>query len=390
MIRRSITVATIALLLSVFLHVFWLFLSTEDQVADSAADGDDTELVDVGGGFEELAEPVEPVEPETAEAPEPPEPTEPVTSRALVASDNPQDTLTPDTGEAEVIEPNPSGVADAADTVAAEASEADDTGGEAQAPETATQEVEPVETEEVAQQQLVTPDATTFEPVEADIAEEVASAETVEAPEPKIANVPAIDIEIEPLDPDLPEIAAEDVEQETQAEETETAAVNPNAAVARSLRPPKTRPEAGVRGVFGAADQNERAVASRSRTVESPLTAFQRNGVDLIAQGLGGAQAASAGFNAPRGVGNSTATNYVGRVLVHLNRKPRVNRSVRGSARVYFQINSDGSLAWVRILNRSGTGDIDGAARAQVQSAAPFPKPPKGESQRLIFVYRNR
>lgn len=63
--------------------------------------------------------------------------------------------------------------------------------------------------------------------------------------------------------------------------------------------------------------------------------------------------------------------------------------SARGSARVQFQINADGSIAWVRVINSSGSSGIDQAAVAQVRKSAPFPKPPEGTTRQMVFVYHS-
>ena len=154
------------------------------------------------------------------------------------------------------------------------------------------------------------------------------------------------------------------------------------AAVSTSLRPPKERPAPDVLGAETGTQEAQRA----TRVIESPLTAFKRSGVDL----LSGARSNATGFSGSRAAGNATTTNYTGLVLTRLNRAPIVYASARGAARVAFQINPDGSLAWIRILSSTGSSDIERAARAQVQSAAPFPRPPSGTSERLVFNYRNR
>jgi len=74
---------------------------------------------------------------------------------------------------------------------------------------------------------------------------------------------------------------------------------------------------------------------------------------------------------------------------MHLNRATVVHVSGRGFARVLFQINPDGSLAWVDVIDSSGSDEIDRAAKAQVQNAAPFPRPPNGKSRKLSFAYRS-
>jgi TonB family protein len=114
--------------------------------------------------------------------------------------------------------------------------------------------------------------------------------------------------------------------------------------------------------------------------MESPLIAYARDGnLDgwLGHQGSGSS-------------GNSGVTNYAGRVLVHLNNAPRVRAQIRGSARVVLEINPDGTLARVDVIESTGTFELDSAAKAQVRNAAPFPPPPQGATRKLSFVYRSK
>ncbi len=250
----------------------------------------------------------------------------------------------PDSGTAEVIEPDAAGPPenDAAPSESAEPPDA--------APET----------EALAAQEVL---ESTAEP-------EPAEPPAPEASPPVAPDTPEPDMVIAAL-PDAPEILT--------PEEAETGA---SSAVARSLRPPKDRPSAEALGV---PDRPRQLRASPGRVV-SPLAAYKNSGVDLLSGAGGGASA----FSGARGPGNATATNYAGQILMRLNRAPVVYASARGVARVSFQINADGSLGWIRILNSSGSRDIEEAARAQVRSAAPFPRPPSGTSKTLVFNYRNQ
>lgn len=79
----------------------------------------------------------------------------------------------------------------------------------------------------------------------------------------------------------------------------------------------------------------------------------------------------------------------MGLVLVHLNQSEPVYVSARGFAQVFFQIDPDGSLAWVDIVDTSGSAELERAAKEQVRRAAPFPRPPNGTSRKLSFYYQN-
>lgn len=344
MIKRSILVAIAAVLMSLLIHSLGLIFTSGDVQTQSGQENS-LDVTDVGSAFEDFTEALaEPAAPEIT-PPEPAVDTTP-TSQALVASDNPQNVTTPDTGSSEVIEadsPEPSGGAG----------------------ETIT-DVEP------AQTIVDVPDPAEPESDPAPVQSEVAEAAPEQADAAPTEAVSALepDITIASL-PDEPEILT--------ADEAENGSAS---AVSRSLRPPTERPTAEALGVPDRTEQPRVAAG----IIESPLTAYKRSGVDL----LGGSRSGTTGFSGSRSAGNASATNYAGQILTRLNRAPIVYASARGMARVSFQINPDGSLAWIRILRSTGTGDIERAARAQVQSAAPFPRPPDGTSRRLVFNYRNR
>ncbi len=331
MIRGSLLVAFAAVLLSVLVHGLGLRFTARDLQPLPDQDGT-IDVADVGSTFEDFAESVSAPEPPDVTLPEPVTETPP-TSQALVASDTPQFVTTPDTGTGQGVAPDEGAPSDDAPT----------------APDTEILAAEGA------------PDGTT---------DPVTTETVIDTPEPAPVEATQPDIVIASL-PEDPEILA--------PEDTETES---NSAVARSLRPPKERPSAEALGVPDGTEQPRVA----SGVIESPLTAYRRSGVDL----LSGSRSGGTGFSGSRAAGNATATNYAGQILLRLNRAPVVYASERGSARVSFQINPDGSLAWVRVLASTGTSDIVRAARAQVQSAAPFPRPPSGTSQRLVFNYRNR
>lgn len=358
MSRGGLYSAVAAVLLSLLLHALGLGVSVrQDQTPkteDRAAD-----VTDVGRTFEDFAEIItETAEPEPASVPEPPSVTSPqeVTeetpmTEALVASDSPQDVTAPDTGTVDVVEP------DAVEPSASEAvtpETAEQSGGETPKPV----EPETVETAPVPPVETVAPAPPTSAAISPDN----------EAQQPVL-----LDIAVAP-DPEEPEtLTAQDSEEAT------------NSAVTSSLRPPKEWPSLTTSGV------REGARTERSPgTMESPLTAYKRTGVDPFASADGGGSSGATGFSGSRNPGNASTTNYVGRVLMQLNRAPVVYPSAQGTAQVSFAINPDGSVAWVSILASSGSSDIGRAASAQVRSAAPFPPPPQGTSQRLVFLYRNR
>lgn len=156
-------------------------------------------------------------------------------------------------------------------------------------------------------------------------------------------------------------------------------------AVAASPRPrlPERQPEAQGTPRRDEADAFSNLLSPP--LIESPLAAYMRGETQLDVQPSGGS-----GFLGSSGSGNAGETNYAGRVLVHLNRSLTVKVTGYGAAWVFFQINPDGSLASVSIIDSNGSQELRNAAIQQVRNAAPFPRPPDGKSRQLTFIYRNR
>ncbi|EEE37717.1 TonB family C-terminal domain protein [Rhodobacteraceae bacterium KLH11] len=364
MIRKSAFVAGVAALLSLLLHVLGLGLFGADLPQQQAGEGAG-EAVELGTTFEELADVApEPVTPEEAETPEPPteEAAEPdsaeiPTSQALVASPDPGRVTSPDVGVSEAVQP------DASDEVIAE-SVAPPT------PDTVTS-AEPAATQ----------------PVEAEPVDDVAQAPVTSEPE-QLAALPPVDTPTsDPVTPpEQAEVSPESTEvvEEPVQEEADIDAGASEQAVLASKRPrlpdrrPAAEPEPTLDG-FRSFDN----LRNPQQVVESPLTRYQKEGADPFRVSSGQSQQGG------RGRGNSSTTNYAGEVLVHLNRAPVVFVTVRGFAQVFFEINPDGSLAWVNIVDSSGSRELERAAREQIRRAAPFPPPPGGKSRKLSFYYQN-
>ncbi|MCG7521159.1 energy transducer TonB [Ruegeria sp. Ofav3-42] len=378
MIRTSAIIAAAAILVSLILHLMGLSYTgprlSKDLPGSSAPDA-----IELSTTFEDLAEVVaDPVEPEPAEAPEPPLETPPETpeipvSEALVASDNPQQVSAPDIGEAEVVDPV------ATEPVEPDAVDTDNTSeGDASASE-AVDETPPPETETATEIAEGDPDAaTTLPEVATEVQpvppepQELAALPVTPSPE---AAIPVVPLETEAIDPDTPVAPTE------PAPDPDTADEGSNLAVTSSIRPrvPDRRPTPERQGVLsGSRDFSELAFPEE---IESPLYAYRREGLDAFTSGNSGSRSGG------RGPGNSDTTNYAGKVLVHLNRAPVVFVSARGFAKVFFEINPDGTLAWVDIVDSSGSSEVERAARAQVRAASPFPLPPGGVSRKLSFFY---
>ncbi|WP_170604986.1 energy transducer TonB family protein [Ruegeria arenilitoris] len=379
MIRTSVFVAAMAITLSLMLHLLGLSLTaprlTEKKVIESRANS-----LELSTAFEEFVDaPPEQVQPEQAEVPEPsvdstaePEPAEVPTSDVLVASPEPQDVPSPDTGTSTIIQPE------------APQSPVTDTQGQADDNE--------AETAEPVASAPVTPDTSAEAPVEATeaaapVAEPVAELPTAKEPEefaalppPQPLTVPVENQTVVTETPDVPvaPITPEDTEGSEEDAESEQAVVS-------SLRPrlPDRRPRQTSPSALDPS-RNFDNLRFPDQTIDSPLTVYRREGLDTFRQDRGGNR--SGGL----GPGNSDRTNYAGQVLVHLNRAPLVYVATRGFAQVFFEINPDGTLAWVDVVDSSGAPDVERAAKEQVRSAAPFPRPPGGVSRKLSFFYQIR
>ena len=360
MIRRSAFVAIIAIVLSLTVHLFGLSLSSSG-LSEPPVAGGGPDAIELGNTFEDFADtPSEPVQPEPAEAPEPPpepETAEVPTSEAQVASPDPQRVNSPDTGTSAIVQP------EAPESPETETADRPD-GDEGVRDETAA--TPPVEPERAGKPPAELPDASMAPATEvADTPEPELQAAL---PVPETPAVPVVPTQSAPVDSDIP--VAEDTDASEQA-------------VTTSIRPrlPERRPPEDTPGTPEGSDKFAN-LRFPEQTVESPLSVYRREGLDTFRQSK------SANRTGGRGPGNSDVTNYAGQVLVHLNRAPVVYVPVRGFAQVFFEINPDGTLAWVDIVDSSGSPEIERAAKEQVRSAAPFPRPPGGKSRKLSFYYQ--
>lgn len=392
MIRRSAVIAATALLVSLLVHLAGLSLTGRDPAQPSSGESG-RDVVALGNSFEEIAEAVnEPVAP--AAAPEPPveaqpepEPVEPPTTKALVASENPQDVLSPDLGEADVprpdqiepVDPEDSG-APAPAVGAPDGDSATASGAQPATPPVETVTADPVEPEQA--------------PVSEPAAESAASPPVSAAPvptapqppatapiaqSPEIASIPVLPAQTETVTPAPPEAT---VVPESEADATADGASE--LAVASSPRP-QAAPQ---RPQVGAAPQRVDSLGFASDG-DSPLARIMRGEADYSIFDNSRQTGSGAGGSSARGPGNSDRTNYAGRVLMHLNRAPSVTVYTPGVARVAFEINRDGTLAWVDVTRSTGTHEFDTAARQQVRNASPFPPPPTGAQRRFSFVFRS-
>lgn len=386
MIRRSAAIATAALVLSLVVHLLGLSLTVRIQPerSDESATND---VVALGNAFEDVAENLsDPVPPETTPPPEP-ERAEVPTSEALVASPDPQRTTRPDTGSARIVQPDTTEPSEPEQGRTPEPRTVEPSGGEQEPPTDATPPVEP---ETVARSPKGEPDTSAVPvepvPVESLPGQPVAPALPV-TPSPELSAVPTIPLERETVTAEPRETTVEPVPEEPGPETVEDDSGGSDLAVVASPRPrlAPRRPSKNPAGLPNGSE--EFSELQFPPLIESPLSAYLRDKTDLVIRQDSAARSGGLGFDVSGRGGNSDVTNYAGKVLVHLNRAPAVRVSGRGSARVFFEINPDGTLAWVDVVDSTGSPELNSAAKAQVRSASPFPRPPKGASRRLTFVF---
>jgi periplasmic protein TonB len=407
MIRRSTAIGAVAIFLSLLVHFVGLNFTSRIQ-PEQLDEAPANDVIALGNTFEDVAENLsEPVVPEDAPIPEPetvnvpePESADTPTSEVLVASPNPQHTYSPDTGTAQVVQPETTGPSELDQSQAPEPETVGPSGGD-QGTTANVAETPPVEPATIAEAPKGIPDAK-VNPVEAVIAETVLKPLVTPAPKPdapqrlaalpvtpalKPSDIPVIPPERETVAPEAPETLGEPLRENTESVRPEDESDGSDLAVVTSLRPPRLeiQPSTETLGLSdGSTDFNELLAPP---LIESPLAAFLRDGTDLKVRKNGRAQSGGLGFIDSRGPGNSDVTNYAGQVLVHLNRAPAVHVSAKGSARVFFEIKPDGTLGRIDIIDSTGSEAINRAAKAQIRKAAPFPRPPKGVHRRLSFIY---
>lgn len=417
MIRRSTVIATAAILLSLLVHFFGLGFTPRIQ-PERPPEDITNDVVALGNAFEDLAENLsDPVPPENTPVPEPPTETAPEpelaetpTSEVLVASANPQRTFSPDTGSAQLVQPDSTGPSEPKQGRTPEPETVKPTASD-QGTAVDVAVTPPVKPETGAKAPKGSPDAR-VKPVEAVTAEPVLSPPVAAAPKPDAPQrlaalpvpitpaltvtptpvpspVPVIPLIRETVAPETPETTVAPTPEDPETVTAEDESGGSDLAVVVSLRPRLSarRPSAETVGQSDGSEEFSELLFPP--LMESPLAAYLRDRTDPFVRQNSRTQSGGLGSLNSRGPGNSDVTNYAGRVLVHLNRAPAVRVSARGSARVFLEINADGTLARVDIIDSTGSQEIERAAKAQIRSAAPFPRPPQGASYRLTFVYRS-
>lgn len=244
--------------------------------------------------------------------------------------------------------------------------------------------VEPVEAEPV---ETVQPDVA--EPVEVAEPLEPTLAEAVEVPVSRLAAA-ASEVEIAALAPVeneaviVPEavipVEQEKVEPVEEIELEVAALVHVPLPTKRPEVPEKVEQQAKPKPKQEATRQRERRPAAGNGGQNKADT---RRGT---AQGSTQGQAAiqNSGNQRASEAGNAAVSNYPGQVAKKLSRAARSTRARdrdRGEVLVSFTVSRNGRVSGVRIARGSGSQQLDQAALATVNRAAPFPPIPEASGR---------
>jgi protein TonB len=168
--------------------------------------------------------------------------------------------------------------------------------------------------------------------------------------------------------------------------EAETAA--PEQSLRPQLRPDRPAPQVAARR-----PDPEPAPRQQARTMPQPEGNADRNAMRGAIAGRDAAKAASAQSRqaASQGDGGAAASASYGRaVLSQISRTRKARAPSRGRAVVAFSISEGGALASVKVLQSSGSPDLDQVALDHIRRAAPFPKPPAGARRQFSFEFVGR
>ena len=191
------------------------------------------------------------------------------------------------------------------------------------------------------------------------------------AAEPKVETPPS---EVKPaLKPEPPQIAKSPPEE---AKPEPVPAVAPKSEVkeaAAYVKPLKPKPASGTK--IKATEAKPEPAQPKTAPVKKPkqtVTAAAQTKITAKPMSLGFGRAAAA-----HPASKVTSGRYAASVRAAIGRHRPAARG-GGRATVSFSIGPAGGLQGVRIARSSGKAQLDQAAIATVQSAAPFPPPPAG------------
>jgi protein TonB len=87
------------------------------------------------------------------------------------------------------------------------------------------------------------------------------------------------------------------------------------------------------------------------------------------------------------GSGAKATANYGSAVMKKIRKTKKQRAQAKGSVIVGFAISEDGGLVSVKVLQSSGSAELDMVAQDHIRRSAPFPPPPPGANRKFSFEF---
>jgi len=135
---------------------------------------------------------------------------------------------------------------------------------------------------------------------------------------------------------------------------------------------------------------DERPPADEAGTTENAVSDAGEQAADSVATAVDGSLTGDEEAQATNlQAGNAEADNYAGQITKILSRKRLPSSLRKGSAKITFTLNTDGSIEEIDVKESSGSRRFDREAVKLVEKAAPFPEPPRGIELTFTVVIEN-
>jgi protein TonB len=115
---------------------------------------------------------------------------------------------------------------------------------------------------------------------------------------------------------------------------------------------------------------------------------------DLTGKAKPASADAASGSPAPKaaaaesaGNGVKATANYGSAVMKKIRKTKKQRALAKGAVIVGFAISEDGGLASVKVLQSSGSAELDMVAQDHIRRSAPFPPPPPGADRKFSFEF---
>lgn len=165
-----------------------------------------------------------------------------------------------------------------------------------------------------------------------------------------------------------------------EAEEPETKPVEePDSDVAPKVsKKPKPKPEAKPK------PEEKPKPKADTPPEDKPKTKTTKPASAAAASGAPAPKAAAA---ESAGSGSKAAANYGSSVMKKIRKTKKQRAPAKGTVVVAFAISADGGLSSVKVLQSSGSPDLDQVALDHIRRSAPFPPPPAGADRNFSFEF---